>query len=218
MRFIIGKGKVRRVLPRLCLQCAGGEVFFGPDACLVRMFGPWWVITLCGPSGSPHVSLSVSALAGELRIQDGRLIYSPIHGEEFHPLGVPLRERGGLPLPPEEAVRIAATRLGVQVAAAPRIVLRPQRYPQRAAWRLELARPVSARVQGREMEVQTVFVSADREDGGPRLYVASDSQPPELTISWPVLTKPLRRGDAVPRANGTVRRRPDFPTELLPVR
>jgi hypothetical protein len=110
---------------------------------LQQAVGPQWLVSMCSPDGMPVLSVAVSALATDLRVEGGRLVGPG--GGQFTSAGIPAR-LSGVPVAPEEAVRLAAAGVGRRVTDVPELVLAGGPYaPQLAKWRLRLESPVTAR-------------------------------------------------------------------------
>jgi hypothetical protein len=129
--------------PRPYYTASPFEVASGAHASLRQAVGPYWLVSMCEPGGPPALSIAVSALATELSVSDGHVIGPG--GGQFTSAGIPAR-LSGVPIAPEEAVRIAAEGTGRRVAHIPELVLAPSPYPpQLAKWRIHLEGPVKVR-------------------------------------------------------------------------
>jgi hypothetical protein len=86
--------------------------------------------------------VAVSALATDLRVEQGEIRFPSVFGNEFKIVGVPAGWDGPIPISPERAIVMAGARSGRQVEAVPELVGPDLRraYPQAAAWRLSLGR------------------------------------------------------------------------------
>jgi hypothetical protein len=153
-----------------------------------RLYGPWWLATLCIPSGEAVIALAVSAYATELRVENGKLWYPERGGEEFRIAGIPPGEENQLPLSPEVAVRHAAKAANRRIAAIPRLILQspPQSaYPQLARWQLSLDAEAEVRVSTKsgKVKVKDLFVGGQYRS---KLKVkrASPEQPDGVDAQW----------------------------------
>lgn len=125
---------------------------------LARHLGPHWLVSFCDGS-TPVVSVSLSALATDLRTQSGITQLPDPRAGDFLDVGIP----GGIGVPPtpEDAVMAAVELLGARVTSVPELVqLGPSYSAQLARWRLTLERPVRVRGKrsGATTEVREVFV------------------------------------------------------------
>jgi hypothetical protein len=162
-----------------------------------RAYGSWWLVSLCGASNLPTVSVAVSVHATALQIVDGRLVFPFSQGGEFLMLGIP-RQLGALPVSPEDAVATVATTSSALVTAVPVLEapLPSDGMPQMARWHVLLDHPSTLRAaQG-----STLHRRADYFFG--RAYFAdsattqapTSTQPKTVTVRWrPVLPEGSRR-------------------------
>lgn len=160
----------------------------------VRKFvGPHYFVTLA-QAGDPILSVAVSAYNTDVDIENGRLDLPARHGNDFFVEAIP-PQAVSLPLPPEEAVRIAAS-TGAKVTAAPVLVAAPAGFsPHHARWRVSLDRSVTVDVlrpyqRGgpTTLAVREVFVGVDG-----KLQVPESTQPALTHITQP---SPTGRGAA----------------------
>jgi hypothetical protein len=108
-----------------------------------RPYGPWWLVTMCSNTGTPELSVAVSAWATELRLENGVLHYPSEAGNEVFALGIPLGHVGEYPMAPEIAVTFAAREVGKRVSSPPQLVVPhgDDGPPQYARWHLGLEGP-----------------------------------------------------------------------------
>lgn len=111
---------------------AGGD----HPAPLKRALGSFYLVTLRS-HGTPAISVAVSVHATNLSIQDGHLVASAGHGNEFRSAGIPIDGSGVST--PERAAMVAAMATGGAVSSRPRFIREGFRfYPQRGVWAVEL--------------------------------------------------------------------------------
>jgi hypothetical protein len=182
-----------------------------------RFYGPFWLTTLCTPSGEAVIALAVSAYATELRVEDGKLWYPKRHGEEFRIAGIPPGEENQLPLSPELAVRHAAQASNRRIAAIPRLILQwppESAYPQLARWQLSLDAEADVRAPGtpQNVRVKELFVGGQYRS---QLKVkrASPEQPDDVEAWWlpEDAIAQLRQGLTPAWRTSRVARRPEVP-------
>jgi hypothetical protein len=152
-----------------------------------RAYGSWWLVSLCGASNLPTVSVAVSVHATALQIVDGRLVFPFSQGGEFLMLGIP-RQLGALPVSPEDAVAAVATTSSALVTAVPVLEapLPSDGMPQMARWHVVLNHPSTLRA----VNGSTVHRRADYFFG--RTYFADSAttqapvpnQPQTVTVRW----------------------------------
>ena len=139
-----------------------------------NLFGPSWLLSLCGPDGVPRVSLAVAAYATDVRLESGRIVFPMPHGNIFLAFGVP---RGSnVPITPERAVAIITSLTGRRAAAVPELVLAGRPFaPQLARWRVTLDAAVEVRAleSGQRVTVQDLYVG-EAGDGTPEVVYALD--------------------------------------------
>lgn len=181
-----------------------------------RMYGPWWLTTLCTPGGEPVVALGISAYATELGIAGGKLTYPDISGGEFRVVGIRPGDENLLPIPPEAAVRRAADMASRRIASVPRLVLRlpGSAYPQLAHWQLTLDSEAEFTIPGGEGSVRArdVFVGAEVRSK-PRVRRAAPNQPDAIDVEWrPSAVIGQTRDTPLPAPRTTrLARRPEIP-------
>jgi hypothetical protein len=176
-----------------------------------RLYGPWWLTSLCTPGGEPVVALGISAYSTELEISEGKLIYPNVAGGEFRWVGIRPGEDNLLPIPPESAVRRAAGIANRRVASIPRLVLRPLQYPQLAQWHLTLDSEADFRLRegGASARARELFVGAEAYSK-PKIRIAVADQPNAVEFEWRPLpvsgdmskTPPPARSTSVARRAG----------------
>jgi hypothetical protein len=184
-----------------------------------RMYGPWWLVTLCGRGRTAQVSVAVSGYADELQVIEGRLAYPSVSGGEFRVLGIPRARHDALPLSPERAVQLAAQLTKHRVAAVPELVAPgPAFYPQTARWHLKLEAPAAIRVRrGTQLvtrEAGDVFAGVVRFVLAAQPSLAAETQPEAVEVKWrPYATPGMKREEVLARPTNItlVRRRRDMP-------
>lgn len=163
-----------------------------------NIFGPWWLVSLCTPTGEPAVSVAVAAYGTEVQLERGRLKFPPVHGANFFAVGIP---RGiALPVSPERAAEMAASTTGRRVTAVPYLVLvgRPH-APQAAMWRISLDGLATADVpaSGRRVTTSQVFIGGLGREA-PSLFVAAPSDGAR-EAEWVYIAPRKSRSDPVTR-------------------
>jgi hypothetical protein len=152
-----------------------------------HIYGPWWLVTLCDPSGTPVLSVAVSGFATELTVKSGHLVFPYHSGSEFFPLGIPSR-LGTLPLSPEKAVETMATSTGRLVSAPPRLIapLPRDAAPQMARWQIALDRPVQAHAvkSQRVVRRQDYFIGRRWLSEPAAIQAPLPDQPSTLSVIW----------------------------------
>ncbi len=184
---------------------------------LRRAYGPRWIVTLCGASGLPEVSVAVAAYSTDLGLENGRLIYPFEGGGFFSAIGIPVGNLEGLPGFPETAVASVAARTGARVGKMPRLVTLPRKLPQLSYWRLELERPVSMRSlkSGKVRADSSIFFIDDPRWGHRGSWLAEKDGPVVYEYGW--VMPPSRYGEAATSGKSTVAARPGMPIKLEPV-
>lgn len=152
-----------------------------------HMYGPWWLVTLCDPSGAAALSVAVSGFATDLTVSAGHLVFPYHSGSEFFPLGIP-RGLGMLPLSPEKAVETIAASTGRIVSAPPRLIapLPRDAAPQMARWQVALDRPAKARTLNshRVISRQDYFIGRRRLGEPATIQAPAPEQPSTLDVTW----------------------------------
>lgn len=188
-------------------------------------FGPSWVLLLCGQNGVPQVSVSVAAYATYLQLAGNHVEWPPatadVYGNEILLVGALLSWRSGLPIEPEQAVRLAYQATGKRIIEIPHLYRRDPAFafPQGAMWALRLERQIRIRdsLTATERMTDTVYVGlANPFAGRPgdyttaTLQVASAAQPRTAAAVVPAdysaATAPPGTG-----AVDSVYRRPEVP-------
>lgn len=153
-----------------------------------RAIGPWWLITLCD-GALPQLSVSVSAWATELRIENGRLVYPLNSGAEFSAQGIPLGHVGEYPSSPERAAFSTAQQTGRRVTSVPQLVAGFNKLgnPERARWIWNLEGAVSVRTEKTSglVSSQVLTGHALRAGGQDELFVGSVPQPDSVDFKSP---------------------------------
>jgi hypothetical protein len=148
-----------------------------------KAYGSWYLVTLCGAGGVAQVSLAVSALNTDIGIENGRIVFPRIHGNEFH--WAPIApDVGAAPLSPESAARAAFELSGRPVTAVPTLTVPPRPFaPQLAMWRIELDAPVDLTVaEGQHVATQILYARVGIARDAPVLYVAAAEQPAKVAV------------------------------------
>lgn len=132
---------------------------FAPFA---KAAGPYYIFIL-EHQGVPVLSVSVSALATDVYIAGGKLVFPKAHGNEFRLSGIPAVRPTALPIRPETAVQIAARAAGAKVRSMPTFIRRGFDWsPDIGYWRIELDR--SSRfttASGETISTSVVYVNYD---------------------------------------------------------
>ncbi|GIW52049.1 MAG: hypothetical protein KatS3mg081_1404 [Gemmatimonadales bacterium] len=156
-----------------------------------RIVGPWWVTTLCNPSGKPQILAGVSALNGHLLPILRGLPPTQEMGSEFDVWPIPRGRLEELLLSPEEAVRRVAGITGELISREPELVALHGTWW--LAWRVEILRParVRAKRSGAELESRVFLVGRfyDRLTGEllsstPAVAVPAAEQVPGLYVHY----------------------------------
>lgn len=132
------------------MASAGLETPTGAPRHVANRLGPHWFVTFCA-DGEAQLSISVAARATDLTIdQHGTVIFPQRSGGEFWFRGLPRSTAGGLPIPPDMAVKMAAEATGQRVAGPVQLVMAgPGWIPQAAQWRVSLSdTPIGDRLSG----------------------------------------------------------------------
>jgi hypothetical protein len=158
-----------------------------------RPFGAWWLITLCA-GNTPQVSVAVSALATDLRIENGRIKFPASAGNEFVAVAIPVGHQGEFPSAPEGAAVRAAEFTGRRVTTVPTLIMSAytEGLPQESRWEINLESSVRIRAASRgNVVTQTLYSGSIAErDGKASLvhYVAAAVQPATLSFTYPPAT------------------------------
>ena len=101
-----------------------------------RVYGPWWLVTMCGSGAVPQLSLAVSAYATDLTIEKGVIRGPAIGGEWFSPEGIPVGQGEDFLEAPERAALHVAVSTGRRVLHVPRLItpVRPDGSPNHSFW------------------------------------------------------------------------------------
>lgn len=182
-----------------------------------RLFGPWWLVTLCGSRNQPQVSLAVSAYSTDLRVEDGSILMPNFGGEWFAAEGISKDVGTTFVEQPEELVRRTGASYDRRVTRTPELIapMREDGFPNHPRWRLFLDKPVTARGKVTEHLNKTEVMSWRRPGGSQQDYqVALEAQPREVAFRYP---DPATLNDAdVPLRflTGLVKRRADVPVKF----
>lgn len=136
------------------------------DAVTRRSLGPYWLVGICHTDGTPAVSIAVSALATDVRIENGKLRFPQYAGGEFYAMGVPAGWAGPVAVSPAQAVTMASGKFQAQVAQSIELVASHPHFgpPQAATWKVVLDRDIAELGPRSRSEDpgSTVFVGAER--------------------------------------------------------
>lgn len=161
-----------------------------PPHPLQKGVGPFWLVKLCIPGGTPQINIAVSAYATELSIDErGAIVFPAIGGGDFFPEGIPVARRADELPSAEVAVVLAATLTGRRVAAIPDLVAPFFRddSPLGARWHLRLDRPVRFRSSaGLFIETSELFMSRIRSTNGlgSQIWTADAIQPADVEVTF----------------------------------
>ena len=155
-----------------------------------RPFGAWWLITLCAGS-TPQVSLAVSALATDLRLEDGKIKFPAAAGNEFLAVGIPLGHQGEFPAAPEVVAVRTAEFSGRRLTTVPTLIMTAytEGLPQDSRWEINLESSIRVRVVGLgDVTTQRLYSGSVAERNGRSSfiqYVAAPNQPPNFEFTYP---------------------------------
>jgi hypothetical protein len=196
-----------------------------------RHYGSRWLVGFCGKSGGLQVSVSVSGLATDLTIVDGRIDYGRSDGNEFFALGVPREWDSPAGLSAERAVARMGHRTGRRVKEVPFLIAADPRtaYPQGAMWRIKLESPVRlhAKKSGRTVEDETLYAGLNEDvqtlphrvvDDASILRVPTAAQPPDQVIQYLYYPADVKQTPESRPSMGSVRlsRVPEMPITFEP--
>jgi len=158
-----------------------------------RPAAPFWVVPLCNTRDEPEVTVSVSTLATNLTLVDGKLRFPQFTGGgEFAIYAVlPGWARGrGVWIRPERAVELVTSGTGARVAAVPTFVQRGRAdgqlfFPDISRWRLELDRPLTVRSVVTRAQYDTRELWVGMAPGGEQLLVPRAAQPDSVLWLYP---------------------------------
>lgn len=112
---------------------------------LQKAAGPYYLITLL-EDGQPAVAVAVSALATDVTIREGAIVFPRYYGNEFRINGINALTGNGAMISPEFAVESAARSTGALVSNVPRLFSRGVYWwPQLGYWDVELDRDIPVR-------------------------------------------------------------------------
>jgi len=151
-----------------------------------QLHGSWWLLTYCNGSGVAEVSLSVSALATNLTLENGRIQYTIQRGTEFIWYGIP-QSLSQLPVSAERAVAAAFGATRLPVAEVPELVAPPRpNAPFSSLWHLVLAQPAQLRsADGAMRSSRDLYVRYTGVLDEPTLSVAASAQPTSSSFKLP---------------------------------
>jgi len=194
---------------------------------IVRPYGPFWIVTLCSPAGSPEVALAVSAYSTDLVIGPDGKISAPgvfYQGGWFVWEGIPESAFKRFLVTPEDAALRVADSTGARVASVPRLITpAPPRagIPLYARWQVAVDRSVGLRpaIAGARIARQSrqLYVGADAPSGRIRFLAADSIQPAGDSVRYPTNAGPnSRRGDQTVFGWYLAHRRDGMPARLIP--
>jgi hypothetical protein len=181
-----------------------------------RIYGPWWLVTLCGANGTPQVGLAVSAYGTDLTIQNGEIRFpDAMRGEWFAWEGIPRRLGHQFIESPERVAQRIALFTGRRVNQVPELFVpdRTNGFPTHARWGVTLDGAVNVR-HARGTAISARLYSwrrPDQQDAS--LQVPSASQPDSVPFMYPEEVYPSE-GRTGRWVQGFARRRPDVPTQF----
>lgn len=182
-----------------------------------RLFGPWWLVTLCGSHNQPQLSLAVSAYSTDLRLETGRIEMPKFGGEWFAAEGISKDVGTNFVEHPEELVRRTGGSYDRRVTQAPELIapMREDGFPNHPRWRLALDKPVTARGREKEYLSKTELMSWRRPGGSQQEYqVALEAQPPEVAFRYPDPATVTDADAPLRFLSGLVKRRADVPVKF----
>lgn len=185
-----------------------------------RVFGSWWLTTLCDQSGTQQLSLAVSAYATDLRIDEGRIHGPTVGGEWFSPEGIPLGGGEDFILSPERAAERLATQAKRKIREVPRLLipLRHEGFPNHPYWKLALDSPVDVQLDRGEVVKEGHLYIGRRPTGRSNtLAIAAKDQPDDLPISYPLKLIPNTPDAPRPYGVTRVKRKVDLPVAFQAV-
>ncbi|HEX8674567.1 MAG TPA: hypothetical protein VF710_21890 [Longimicrobium sp.] len=141
-----------------------GEVPSGQHPAIVRVHGPYYLVTLY--SGSrPVLLIAVAAYNEGTKVNNRGLIERAEHrGMEFVAQALPIDTTEVRIVSPEEAVESVAHATGARVVTTPELVRPPLPYsPASAMWKLTLDRDVSVKGAGGVRRTRQIFVGPERD-------------------------------------------------------
>lgn len=177
-----------------------------------RIFGPWWLVTLCG-GGQSQVSLAVASYSTDLRLEKGRFIEPRRGGEWFSSVGIPRSEGFNWVESPEGLVVRMGGSLGRRVTAPP-ILLSPatEAFPNHPRWQLDVDAPVTARTTNRKSaDTRRIFSWRAPGRPGPDYQAALPEQPSGVPFRYPDFTSDSPDDRPLKYLVGVAKRRPEFP-------
>ena len=193
-----------------------------------RPYGPFWLVTLCGPTGSPQVALALSAYSTDLVVGPDGKVGAPgvfYQGGWFVWEGIPEDGSKRFLVTPEEAALRVADSTGARVASIPRLIVPgPPRdgIPLYARWQIAVDRVVTLRPaiagSGPARQAQQLYVGLHIPSGRVR-FLAPDSIQPSLdSVTYPSNTGPnTQRGDKIEYTWYFAHRRVDVPVRMSAV-
>lgn len=220
---MLEKDRGRRINHALLHPC--GRTFYAEPALeplpqsvsppIRRAYGPHWIVSLCGSTSMPEVSLAVSTLATEVKLVDGVPITTGPQGEYFRPLGIPAGSEGS-PVSPERAAIEVSNATGRKIVTVPRLIQFPRRYPQMGLWLMELDAAVPFILATGAQRSSRVVLFGDDYQSLQRgiIWIPAENQPPAAEYAW--ITE-VSGGRVAPQS-GHVPRRLGQPLEVERIR
>lgn len=153
-----------------------------------RPYGAYWMITLCA-KGVPQVSLAVSALATDLKIENGKIRFPFNFGNEFYTQGIPLGHQGEFPSAPEVAVVRTAEFSGRHASSVPELIMpaTTEGLPQEARWHIKLDNSTDVATNSGNRLADVLYSGLLVERLGkttPIQYAAAPEQPTTVQFSY----------------------------------
>jgi hypothetical protein len=153
-----------------------------------KMYGAWYLVSMCGADGSAQVLIAISALDTDVHVVGDDIVFDRIAGAGNYWVmaGISAAAGGALPVPPEVAANLAARLSHRRVAGVPELIA-PQMTrgvpPEFARWRVTLEAPalLTSAASGERM-VSDVFVAVPEVHHGPVAMIAARVQPQEDTF------------------------------------
>jgi hypothetical protein len=156
---------------------------------LRRVFGSYWIVSLCDASAEPVVSLAISILSEDLEIIGSRIVLpGGAHGQHFVPMGIPVSWDGPVAVSPEAAVINAARSSGRLVTEIPRFIAPDPRrgLPQEGRWQVILDKQVKVEAEGKVRSAgHLYFGRADLRAGQLQAEISISEDPVSFTVMFP---------------------------------
>ncbi|HEX8454804.1 MAG TPA: hypothetical protein VF647_22190 [Longimicrobium sp.] len=141
-----------------------GELPSGQHPAIVRVHGPYYLVTLYSAS-TPVLLISVAAYNEGTKVNNRGLIDRAQHrGMEFVSHALPIDTTQVRMISPEEAVESVGRATGARVVTTPELVRPPLPYsPASSMWKLTLDRDVSVKGAGGVRRTRQIFVGPERD-------------------------------------------------------